>query len=109
MSDTANLALCNTEILHLELHRLPAVEFVDHRLGGEVEAGTGLQLVGGVAAVEGDAADEQDVLFDGELEVVAGFADAARGAGQLDGLAAEQGLGVGGAEGAQALEVGDEG
>jgi hypothetical protein len=58
------------------------------------------------AVVEGDAAHEGVVLFDlAELEVIAVLADAARGAGDFDGLAAKSRLGVAVAEGAEALRA----
>ena len=101
--------VCKATVLNFQLHiPIPDV-LIDRSLHGQVDGHAGLELVAPVGAVEGDTSQEGVVLFDLELDVVAGLADAAGGAGDLDGLAEEGGFGVAGAEGAEALHGGDDG
>jgi hypothetical protein len=62
-----------------------------------------------VAHLEGDAAGEVGGGGDGELEVGAGGADAARGCGEADVFEEEAGARVAAAEGFEAFEVADDG
>src|SRR6266513_1988729 len=88
-------------VFDFQLHVAVAVVFVDAGFDGKVDFQAGGEVVEPVGLVEGDAAHEGVVLFDLELEVVGGFAYAAGGAGDFDGLAEENWSAVALAEGAE--------
>ena len=92
-------------ILHFQLHARVAVVFVDLWLNGQVDLSAGRELVEQMSGAEGNASHVGISLADVELEMIAGFADAARGTGELDIAQAERGLAVAVAERAQAREI----
>ena len=91
-----------------EVHAGVAVEAVDLGFHDEIEFGADGELGFKVAHFEGDAAGDARAAGDGELEVGAGGADAARGRGEADVLDEEAWRGVAAAEGFEFFEVSDD-
>src|SRR4051812_1986732 len=71
------------EVFDFQLDVLVAVVGVEGGLEGDVDSAAGGELVEEVAGAEGDGFDGGVALADEELEMVAGFSDAAGGGGEL--------------------------
>jgi hypothetical protein len=96
------------EVLDFELDATVAVEFVDGRVDGEVNARSGRELFDDWPEAEGDAFHGEVVLADLDLEVVAVVSDAAGISGDLDVLTAQEWAAIAHAEGPESRQIIDQ-